>query len=167
MASSERGNAIAMMNMIESKIQREQESFERAQTDFDKFNAQKNLETLNAQLNYVRDLAKMQAEKERTDKELQNRLAVANIGAGARNRGASDPRVMRLNALKSQDASLRGKLNILNDQMKSLPPGRRGEADRAKLREQINSTNIQLSNLQDAIANLAGIEAIDPLVGQD
>lgn len=104
MASSERGNAIAMMNMIESKIQREQEAFERAQTDFDKFNAQKNLETLNAQLNYVRDLAKMQAEKERTDKELQNRLAVANIGASART-PSSNPRLSALSSLvkTSQD----------------------------------------------------------------
>jgi len=167
MASSERGNAIAMMNMIESKIQREQESFERAQTDFDKFNAQKNLETLNAQLNYVRDLAKMQAEKERTDKELQNRLAVANIGAGARSRGDSDPRVMKLNALKAAEVSLKDTLKSLMDQKKSIPLGRRGDAERVAINEQIRNATIQLNNIQPQLAGLAGIEVVDLPGGQD
>jgi hypothetical protein len=161
MASSERGNAISMMNMIESRIQREQEAFERAQTDFDRFNAQKNLETLNAQLNYVRDLAKMQAEKERTDKELQNRLAVANIGAGARSRGASDPRVMQLNALKAQEVSLKDTLKSLMDQKKSIPLGRRGDAERASINEQIKNATAQLSKIQAPLASLSGIKVVD------
>ena len=167
MASSERGNAIAMMNMIESRIQREQEAFERAQTEFDRFNAQKNLEALKAQLNYYGNLAERASRFDLAKMEMAGRENVARIGAGARGAGASSPVVMKLNALKAQEISLKDTLKSLMDQKKSIPLGRRGDADRATINEQIRVANIQLSNLQPQLASLAGIEVVDLPGGQD
>lgn len=167
MASTERGNAISMMQMIESRIQREQEAFERAQTEFDRFNAQKNLEALKAQLNYYGSLAERASRFDLAKMEMAGRENIARIGAGARTAGKSDPRVLQLNALKAQEVSLKDELKSLVDQVKGLPPGRRGDPERAKLREQINSAQFKLSNLQPMLARLSGIEVVDLPGGED
>ena len=92
---------------------------------------------------------------------------VARIGAAARSSGATDPRVVKLNYLKAAEVSLRDRLKSLIDQKKSLPLGRRGDADRASINEQIKSANTELSNIQPQLANLISIPVVDIPGGQD
>lgn len=166
LAQMDSGRLLTMLQTLEANKRSMAEDLRSEKRESEQRRLQIGLAQANATQSLIKDAMDSKQRMAELEYQRGTSFGVADRSA-ARGYRANDPTVMRLNALKSQDASLRGKLNILNDQMKSLPPGRRGEADRAKLREQINSTNIQLSNLQDAIANLAGIEAIDPLVGQD
>ena len=167
LAQMDSGKLLTMLQTLEANKRSMNEDLQSETRESRQRELQIKLAQISAIQNQINNALQHQNRMSEIGAQLAGQKDIARISAGARGLGSSDPRVIKLNALKSQDASLRGKLNILNDQMKSLPPGRRGEADRAKLREQISSTTIQLSNLQDAIANLAGIEAIDPLVGQD
>lgn len=166
LAQMDSGKLLTMLQTLEANKRSMAEDLRSEKRESEQRRLQIGLAQANATQSLIKDAMDSKQRMAELEYQRGTSFGVADRSA-ARGYRANDPTVIRLNALKSQDASLRGKLNILNDQMKSLPPGRRGEADRAKLREQINSTTIQLSNLQDAIANLAGIEAIDPLVGQD
>lgn len=149
MASAERGNAISMMQMIESRIQREQEAFERAQTEFDRFNAQKNLEALKAQLNYYGNLAERASRFDLAKMEMAGRENIARIGASART-PSSNP---RLSALSSLVKTGQDRLKDIEDQL-SKPLIRRDQEKLKSLTAERQSLVRELGRNKEVLSRM-------------
>lgn len=167
LASSERGEGVAKMQMLEHARTAAFNKMVSARSEAEKHNQAVELKKIDLIIEDLkqRERDKLEMKKIQTQGDISR--DVARIGAAARSSGATDPRVVKLNYLKAAEVSLRDRLKSLIDQKKSFPLGRRGDADRASINEQIKSANTELNNIQPQLANLIGIPVVDIPGGQD
>lgn len=167
LAQMDSGRLLTMLQTLEANKRSMAEDLRSEKRESEQRRLQIGLAQASATQSLIKDAMDSKQRMAELEYQRGTSFGVANIGAGARSRGASDPRVMRLNALKAAEVSLKDTLKSLMEQKKSIPLGRRGDVERAAINEQIRNATIQLNNIQPQLAGLAGIEVVDLPGGQD